>query len=129
MDSGSAITMITKRFANSLQMKHHKHQTTIGGVGSHSSDINSIVNLMLTLAVFPDGEELEVQAHVVENICFDHCQQDLDYLKKIPMLKGKSLADPYFGQHGHLWSTWKGGSPFGSSAYQPVFYNKCNGQF
>ena len=71
--------MITKRFANSLQMKHHKHRTTICGVGIHSSDSNSIVILILTPAVFPDGEELEVQAHVVENICFDHRQQDLDY--------------------------------------------------
>ena len=29
-------------------------------------------------------------------------QQDLDYLRKIPILKGKSLADPYFGQPGRV---------------------------
>ena len=39
---------------------------------------------------------------MVENIGLDHREQDLDYLKKIPMLRDQSLADPYFGQPGKV---------------------------
>jgi len=51
LDSSSAVTMVTKHFSNSLQMKHHSRRITIGGVGSHSSSSTSVVNLKLSPAV------------------------------------------------------------------------------
>ncbi len=103
MDSGSGITLITSRLANSLKVRKKptiQHITGLSGIKCFTS--KHVVTCVLKSATQSGGEEVKVVAHVVDKITSDYALQDLSNVRSLPFLKGKPLADPEFGKSGHV---------------------------
>ncbi len=56
----------------------------------------------LSSASVVEGEEVAIQAHVVNQITSDYGPQDLSAIRALPFLEGKQLADPKFGRSGRI---------------------------
>ncbi len=103
MDAGSGITLISSRLAQSLKAKkqHRIHEIT-GLNGTKCVTSKYVVNCTLSSARETGGEEVSIQAHVVNQITSDYGPQDLSGIRALPFLEGKQLADPEFGQSGQI---------------------------
>ena len=103
MDSGSGITLITSRLAQSLKAKKHRLVHEITGLnGTKCLTSKYVVNFTLSSACDTGGEEIAIQAHVVNQITSDYGPQDLSRIRALPFLEGKQFADPEFGHSGHI---------------------------
>ncbi len=103
MDSGSGITLITSRLAQSLKAKKHHLVHEITGLnGTKCLTSKYVVNLILSSASVVEGDEVAIQAHVVNQITSDYGPQDLSAIRALPFLEGKQLADPEFGHSGRI---------------------------
>ena len=103
MDPGSGITLITSRLAQSLKAKKHRLVHEITGLnGTKCLTSKYVVNFTLSSACDTGGEEIAIQAHVVNQITSDYGPQDLSGIRALPFLEGKQFADPEFGHSGRI---------------------------
>ena len=100
VDTGSTISLVTSRLANSLRVRKNAETTTITGIEStqaptshHSTDI------ILRSAV--NGQVI-VHAAVLSTITTDLPTQHLPAVRKLPFLKELDLADPQFDRPGRI---------------------------
>ena len=100
MDSGSAITLVTARMANSINAPKIKSHMVIRGMqNSIVARSSHAVRLTLKPLSGDPHESVIVLAHVVDWIT-DIELQDLSSVRDQPFLQGKPLADPELGQFG-----------------------------
>ena len=103
MDSGSVITLITSRLAQSLKAKNHRLVHEITGLnGTKCLTSKYVVNFTLSSACDTGGDEIAIQAHVLNQITSDYGPQDLSRIRALPFLEGKLFADPEFGHSGRI---------------------------
>ena len=100
MDSGSSITLVTARLANSINAPKIKSYKIIRGMQNSTVARSShAVRLTLEPLSGSSNESVIVLAHVVDWIT-DIEPQDLSSLRNQPFLRGKHLADPELGRFG-----------------------------
>ncbi len=101
MDTGSGITLISNRLAQSLKAKKQRSVHEITGLnGTKWVTSKNEVFCILSSANETGGEEVVIRAHVVDQITSDYALQDLSSIRSLPFLQGKQLADPEFGKSG-----------------------------
>ncbi len=96
------MSLITSRLANTLKTSKQKSSIYTDGLGGGSTPSNSVVTVNLNLSVNPTASQPVIQAHVVDHICDGHRAQNLDAVHQLDFLRGKTLADPYFGKSGRV---------------------------
>ncbi len=103
MDTGSGITLISNRLAQSLKAKKQRSVHEITGLnGTKCVTSKNEVFCILSSANETGGEEVVIRAHVVDQITSDYALQDLSSIRSLPFLQGKQLADPEFGKSGRI---------------------------
>ena len=100
MDSGSSITLVTARLANSINAPKIKSCKIIRGMRNSTVARSShAVRLTLEPLSGSSNESVIVLAHVVDWIT-DIEPQDLSSLRNQPFLRGKHVDDPELGRFG-----------------------------
>ena len=100
MDSGSSITLVTARLANSINAPKIKSCKIIRGMQNSTVARSShVVRLTLEPLSGSSNESVIVLAHVIDWIT-DIEPLDLSSLRNQPILRGKHLADPELGRFG-----------------------------
>ena len=95
MITGSDITLISSRLAQSLKAKKQSLVHEITGLnGTKCLTSKHVVDCTLSSASETRGEEVTIQARVVNQTTSDYVPQDLSRIRALPFLQGKQLADP-----------------------------------
>ena len=89
------MSLVTSRLVVTIRAKRLHTDMAILSLGGTTAAYNR-VELLLTSIMCPDSPPLRIDAYVVDKLC-DHCKQDMDEIKRLHILKGKRLADPYIG--------------------------------
>lgn len=90
-DSGSTVSLITKKLAQTLKAPKIPNSGVKlwGATGSGSSPYKVQITL-----IGKQGEEIIVEPHVQDSIACSSTRLNLKELRKLPFLKGLPLADP-----------------------------------
>ncbi len=100
IDSGSEATLISRRFANTLKAKMHKHHTNLSVGGEFPLESDMVVDLTLFCPRKYSTKEITIQAYVVDKVCKDLQGQDTSQIRRMDFIQGKQLADPLMGEPG-----------------------------
>ena len=101
LDSGATISLVTSKLAQALKARPIPCHTEITGVGGGKTSSHQ-VDLELSSALAPGGDNIQVRAHVVDHITDGYHPQDLEGVKRMSFLKGLQLADPEFDRSGKI---------------------------
>ena len=94
LDSGSTVSLISSKAANTLKLpKTTTHLTFSGVQDSHSSHSHSLVTVCLS--PLPESQhEFNISAAVVPKVTCDLPLQGAEGVRDLPHLKGLQLTDP-----------------------------------
>ena len=96
LDSGSTISLITARPANTLKLPRTSTHITFSGVqDSVASPSHSLVNVCLS-PLQESEQQHQIVAAVVSTVTCDLPLQGAEGVRDLPHLKGLKLADPTF---------------------------------
>ena len=102
IDSGSEATLISRRFANTLKAKMHKHHTNLSVGGEFPLESDMVVDLTLSCLRKYSTRQITIQAYVVDKVCKDLQEQDTSQIRRMDFIQGKQLADPLMGESGQV---------------------------
>ena len=102
-DTGSAISLISQRLADTLRAKCMPSSYSIQGLGDSHIPCTSLVDIQLRPLQGNTNEYIPARCHIVDNIMSDgYLQKDIN-LKEPSFIKTKSpLADPHLGKLGMI---------------------------
>ena len=102
LDSGSTISLITARTANTLKLPRTSTLITFSGVqDSVASPSHSLVNVCLS-PLQESEQQHQIVAAVVSTVTCDLPLQGAEGVRDLPHLKGLKLADPTFYSPGRI---------------------------
>ncbi len=102
IDSGSEATLISRRFANTLKAKMHKHHTNLSVRGEFPLESDMVVDLTLFCPRKYSTRKITIQAYVVDKVCKDLQGQDTRQIRQMDFIQGKQLADRLMGEPGQV---------------------------
>ena len=102
-DTGSAISLISQRLADTFRAKFMPSSNSIQGLGDSHISCTSLVYIQLRPLQGNTNEYIPVRCHIIDNIMSDGCLQTDINLKELSFIKTKSpLADPHLGKLGKI---------------------------
>ena len=102
IDRGSEVTLISRRFANTLKAKMHKHHTNLSVGGEFPLESGMVVDLTLSCPRKYSTRQITIQAYVVDKVCKDLQEQDTSQIRRMDFIQGQQLADPLMVESGQV---------------------------
>ena len=102
IDRGSEVTLISRRFANTLKAKMHKHHTNLSVGGEFPLESGMVVDLTLSCPRKYSTRQITIQAYIVDKVCKDLQEQDTSQIRRMDFIQGQQLADPLMVESGQV---------------------------